>query len=404
MSSPLHAGPPLPAEQWQAVRMEAIFRCCKWDVQSGDQCALARFPLLIDRDTFRQLSGWAESLSAEVLAAEQELLSRRELLAKLGMPRRVVKALCDGRQHGACAVAPRVMRFDFHLTTDGWRISEVNSDVPGGYIEASGITELMSAHFPHTAPPPNPAQFYADAISRSVPGSALVALVHATAYSDDGEVMEYIAGELRSRGVRTCLLSPEHLSWEGGRARIDCRFAQGYPDLIVRFFPAEWLPNLSKREYWWGYFSGGVTPVSNPGSALLIQSKCFPLTWDSLAVPLPTWRELMPKTVMPRGVSDLESGCWVLKSALGRVGDGVVIPGVAKERVWKAAKKESLRHPSAWVAQKRFEVIPVEAGGKLYYPCLGLFTVDGRACGVYGRMAEKTLIDGDAQDVAVLIN
>jgi len=48
-------------------------------------------------------------------------------------------------------------------------------------------------------------------------------------------------------------------------------------------------------------------------------------------------------------------------------------------------------------------VIPVNVEGQQDYPCLGIFTVDGRAAGAYGRVAKKRLIDGDAQDAAVLL-
>jgi len=403
MKSPLSAGARLPDRQWNEVRLQTIFRGCKWDIQVGDQCALASFPLFLGRDEWLRLAQWAEGLTAEALAAERELHSRPDLLNLLGLPRAVTKALRAGHPHRASGQAPRVMRFDFHFTTEGWRISEVNADVPGGFVEASGFTELMAAHYPHAVAPPNPARAYAEALRRSVAHGALVALVYATAYTDDGQVMEYIARELRAHGMRTCLLSPEHLRWEGGRATIQCRFAQGTPDLMVRFFPAEWLPDLSSREHWWGYFNGGETPVSNPGAALLIQSKRFPLTWSELATPLPTWRELIPETVAPSTAHDLESGRWVLKSALGRVGEGVTIPAVSKDKEWRLARKEARLHPSAWVAQKRFAAVPLEAEGRSYYPCLGIFTVEGRACGVYGRLAEKPLIDADARDVAVLI-
>jgi hypothetical protein len=44
----------------------------------------------------------------------------------------------------------------------------------------------------------------------------------------------------------------------------------------------------------------------------------------------------------------------------------------------------------------------VQFGG-LRYACLGIFTLDGRAVGAYGRIASKPLIDHDAQDIAVLI-
>jgi len=253
MKPPLRAGPLLPEPQWRRICRETIFRHCKWDMQVGDHCALAAFPLLLEHKEWERLAKWAERLTAEALAAEQELLSRPELLDHLGLPGRIKKVLRDAHRRSIDGKAPRVMRFDFHWTNGGWRISEVNSDVPGGYIEASGFTELMAEHYTSTAAPPNPTQAYARALMRRA-GSAngLIALVYATAYSDDGQVMEYIARELRARGLRTCLLSPAHLLWESGRARIVCQFAQGFPDVIVRFFPAEWLPNLRSPEKWRG--------------------------------------------------------------------------------------------------------------------------------------------------------
>ena len=37
----------------------------------------------------------------------------------------------------------RLMRYDFHPTIDGkWAVSEVNSDVPGGFAESSLLPEL----------------------------------------------------------------------------------------------------------------------------------------------------------------------------------------------------------------------------------------------------------------------
>ncbi len=58
----------------------------------------------------------------------------------------------------------RVIRFDFHFTHDGWRISEANTDVPSGYIEATGFTDLVSSHYSQTVPLGNPATVLATAI------------------------------------------------------------------------------------------------------------------------------------------------------------------------------------------------------------------------------------------------
>ena len=45
--------------------------------------------------------------------------------------------------------------------------------------------------------------------------------------------------------------------------------------------------------------------------------------------------------------------------------------------------------------------VPTAAGPR--HICLGVFTIDGRAAGAYGRMAAKPLVDGYAEEIAVLL-
>ena len=72
----------------------------------------------------------------------------------------VCRGGCDrfasAKNIGATPAAARVMRFDFHWTPDGWRISEVNSDVPGGFSEASELPLLMTPHYPGAQAAGNP--------------------------------------------------------------------------------------------------------------------------------------------------------------------------------------------------------------------------------------------------------
>jgi glutathionylspermidine synthase len=398
---PFRAGKALAGEVWQQVRGAAIFQCCKWDVQSEDHCVLAPYPLLLPREEWQRLSRWAECLAEEALAAEQDLLGKPDLLDRLGLPKSLLSAL----KRAANATTDhelRVMRFDFHYTTSGWRISEVNADVPGGFIEASGFTGLMAAHYHGTSTPPDPSREYACAIARAAGPGGLVALVHATAYSDDRQVMQYLSPLLRQLGLRTALLSPGHLRWVAGRPQIACAFAEGEPDVVVRFYPAEWLPNLRDQAVWTGYFDGKV-PVSNPAAAIVLQSKRFPLTWDSLVAPLRTWRELLPQTTTPQAVPSDCQKCWVLKPALGRVGEDVAVAGVTPPKIQRLIEGQAARRPHRWVAQRRFDVLPLPTAEGGRYACFGVFTLHGRACGVYGRVARKPLIDHEAQDAAVLL-
>jgi hypothetical protein len=105
----------------------------------------------------------------------------------------------------------------------------------------------------------------------------------------------------------------------------------------------------------------------------------------------------------PRGLGRGELEQWVLKPAWGRVGDGVGIAGLTEEREYAKILREARRRPGGWAAQERFEAAPVETDGGPRYPCIGVYTVEGRAAGAYGRLSERPLIDPRAQEAAVLV-
>jgi len=400
MNLPYQTGDPLPEEIWQRVRLRTIFEHCKWDVQSEDHCVLANFPLLIVQSEWQKLCSIAEALSCELALAERELLSRPDLQAKLGLPKALKKefARLDEPTPGVA----RVLRFDFHFTDQGWRISEVNADVPGGFIEASGFTHLMASHYPGTMAPPDPADRYARKLCNEFGIGAIVGLVHATAYSDDRQVMQFLGRKMNHHGLQIVLASPGHLLWDSNGARVSSSFANNRLDAVVRFFPAEWLPTLRTRSQWVPFFSQGRTRISNPASALLVQSKRFPLVWDSMSTDLRTWKTMLPETVCPSTVIN-ELQDWVVKPAFGRVGEDIAIAGVTAERKLQLIYKAAKRHPSQWIAQRRFRGLPVHVKNGSYFPSLGVFTIDGMVAGVYARVALKPLIDDEAQDISVLI-
>jgi glutathionylspermidine synthase len=402
VTQPWQAAPVLAADAFAQVRRRAIFECCKWDPQFEDHSSLCDFPLLLKRDAWLDLACLAERLTAEVLAAEAELIDRPDLWHRLSLPRAVTQALRAG--NGSRTPAIRCIRFDFHLTPDGWRLSEANSDVPGGYVEASGFAAILAGHYPQALPLPDPAGLLASAVANTLRPGAVVALVHATAYADDGQVMTYLARRLCQAGLRCVLISPDHLRWHQETARIDADWYRGPVDHLVRFYPAEWLPNLPRRSGWPHWFRDSRTPQSNPGTALLTQSKRFPLTWPALATPLPTWRALLPPTCDPRDVRWEDDEEWVLKPALGRVGDGIGLRGVTAAPEWEALRKAARRRPDEWVVQRRFRMLPLPGGPVSRYPMLGVFTIAGRAAGIYGRLAHRPLIDSRARDVAVLLD
>lgn len=398
------AAPPLHDGALHALRQALIFDCCKWDPQVEDVASPAAAPLLLSPNTWQQLARDAESLSREILAAEDELAHRPDLHRQLGLPfpiRRVLRHAARQTPHRRNDV--RCIRFDFHPTADGWRISEANTDVPGGFIEATGMNRLFAAHYANTTVAGDPTETLADGVAARLSPHSTVALVHATAYSDDRQVMVFLANALKARHLQPVLISPAQLRWRDGQAIIDCDWHRGPADMLLRFFPAEWLCNLERAAGWRNWFMPGVTPMCNPGTALLTQSKRLPLIWDKLATPMDTWRRLLPTTADPRQVAWRNDPQWILKPALGRVGEALGMVGQTEAKLLRRIQRDARWHPRDWIVQQRFDAVAMATAEGPRYPCFGVYVIDGRAAGVYGRIADRPLIDSRAQDVAVLL-
>jgi hypothetical protein len=393
---------PLPGEVFAQIRRRAIFECCKWDPQIGDACSIARHPLVLTQAAWTEVSGLAEALARETMAAETELVLRPALHRALGLPWSVRRALARAARIGPSRGTARLIRFDFHFTTEGWRISEANADVPGGLNEASGFPRLVAPHYTRTTSVGDPASAYSSALATRVDGRGTVALLHATAFSDDQQMMQFVARHLRAGGLTAHLASPSHVRWHDGRASLDADWWKGPLDLVIRFFPGDWLAGLPHSTGWPHFFAGARTPLSNPATAILTQTKRFPLVWEALTTPLPTWRALLPETRPPGDAPWRTSDDWVLKPALGRVGEGIGLKGVVELEEWRRIQREARWWPNAWVAQRRFETLPADIGGTRVFPCLGVYTLDGRVIGAYGRVARRPLIDARASDAAVL--
>ena len=183
------------------VRCRMVLEGCKWDPQVGDTATLATFPLVLPPGVALSLGELAERLTAEALDAERVLLDRPECLRMLGLPRAIRRALAMALE--PTPAAARVIRFDFHPTSDGWRISEANADVPGGYTESSLFPRLMAEHCPGTRPVGDPAKALADAIVAASGNSGHVGLLAATGHMEDQQVIAFLAGLLRQRGCST---------------------------------------------------------------------------------------------------------------------------------------------------------------------------------------------------------
>jgi glutathionylspermidine synthase len=402
---PWTAGNPLTATEWSAYRSRLASESLRHDIPSADYYLPLDFPLVLERKEWQRLATIAEKLTSEVLAAERELFLRNDLHKRLGLPasiREVLRTAKEGGEDAKRFGAARYMRFDFHLTSEGLRISEVNADTLGGFNVASLFTELMAPYYSRYSRSPDPVLAHAKAVRQAVGAGGLVAIVRRTVHARDCEA-KYMAAELRKQGLKSVIVSPGDLTWRSGRAWIARGRARGAPDLLIRFLDAEWLPKLRPGSLWKRWFRGSETVMSNPGASILIQSKRLPVLWDELKTPMPTWRAVIPETRCPGELQDARQGEWVLKPVFGRVGREVAIRGISSRRGYKEAVRQAKRHPYEWVAQRRFEMLPIETARGRRHICLGVFTVDGKAAGAYGRIAKTALIGLDAKDVVVLL-
>lgn len=399
----VRALPALAPSMLASIRRRLALESHKWDAQVGDTAALAGFALEMRASEWRRIALAAERLTEEALAAEAELLEKPELLAKLGLPRAILRLLRSG---AALSPAPgRVMRFDFHWTTSGWQISEANSDVPGGYCEASHLTTAMAEHYPSLAPPGDPSAAWCALLAAAVRNvRPVVALLSAPGYLEDYQIVAFLAARLRECGCQTYLAKPEQVRWRSGHASLQSNYYSGEIGLIVRFYQAEWLTRLPRASGSEFLLAGGKTAVVNGAAAILTESKRFPLVWDRLSTALPTWRALLPETRDPRQVPWSHDERWLLKGALSNNGDSVCVRELMTRPAWLSTALAARFAPSNWVAQRRFESVPIATPIGARHVCVGVFTVNGRAAGAYTRLARQPVVAYDAVDAGLLLN
>jgi Glutathionylspermidine synthase preATP-grasp len=398
----IYAENEISARDFLTLRRKAVLDGCKWDPQVGDTDTLASFPLVLKSSSWNRLASWAERLTEETIDAETEILREIGLLNMLGLPARLRRVLAD-----PSPLTPsigRVMRFDFHPTPQGWRISETNSDVPGGYSEGEYFTALMAAHFPNLRPAGRPGDAWANALAAGASQNGVIALLSAPGYLEDHQVVSFLARKLRERGCRPHLAKPEQIVWRDRVAHLDTTWYRGPLEAIVRFYQAEWLSRLPSHTGWRLFFREGRTPVVNSAKAIITESKRFPLTWDSLSVKLPTWRALLPETRDPRDAPWSNDDGWLLKTALCNTGDTVSIRELMPSNAWVRTRFDAFLRPKNWIAQRRFESLPIATPVGPRHVCVGIYTVNGKSAGAYARMSEKPLIDFAATDVALLVD
>lgn len=393
----------IPEEKYNDYRLDVMFDCYKWDPQFLDNNTIAKYALVISKEEHEILQKLTEDIDKETIEAEEFINKNLKLAKKLALPKKITNELkkmknYDPEKH------IRLMRYDFHPTEDNnWAVSEVNSDVPGGFAEASLMPQAAINAINDNYSYKNFGEILANAIAKKVTPGGRIMMVHCTCYSDDRQVMQYLGDKLKSMGFEIIYGAADHLKFENEIAYSVLDGNEGKIDGIVRFTPLEWLKDI-KPKNWRGYFDT-VTPSCNHPVAIFAQTKRFPLIWDILeknGIKLSTWKELLPETVEVKDAKNKEG--FIFKPACGRVGEKISIKEACKDNEYDEILKDVKKHPKEYLAQKKFISRPViDENGNEFHVCLGSYTVDGKHGGYYARISNMPRIDSNAADIPVLI-
>ena len=406
---------PIPTSEYEEYRLNLMFDCYKWDPQFLDNNTVAKYALVITQEEHRLISSLTEGLDKETRKAEQFLNNNQGLVAPLKLTKQLLGDIkrmgnYDPKKH------IRLTRYDFHPVSDlegGWAISEVNSDVPGGFAEASlmpmaaiesinkaqdsQIMEKSSYHIVSFG------DVMIDAVKRKVKSGGRVMMVHCTCYSDDRQVMQFMGDRLKAEGYQVIYGAVEHVGFKDGKAYSTLSGNEGALDAVFRFTPLEWFKDI-KPKRWQGYFDTETVSCNHP-VAIYAQTKRFPFVWDILeanGISMTTWRSLLPETLDLRLAAGKEG--YIYKPAYGRVGEGISIREALDIKEYEKIIKDVGRHPSRYVAQKKFSSLPLMGeNGEEYHVCLGSYAIDGAHGGYYARISSTPRIDSNAADIPVLI-
>ena len=332
--------------------------------------------------------------------AEEYLNKNIKVAKKLSLPKKIINKISDMKTYDKTKNI-RLMRYDFHPNVNNeWSVTEVNSDVPGGFAEASLLPILANKYLNNKYTSINFGDILADKIKYKVKENGNIMMVHCTCYSDDRQVMQYLGDKLTDMGFNIIYGAADHLRFKDNKAYSILSGNECDIDGIFRFTPLEWLIGI-KPKYWDGYFDT-ITPSCNHPIAIFAQTKRFPLIWDELeknGISLSNWRKLLPDTLE---VKDIKEG-YIYKPACGRVGEKISIEEACEKDEYEAILKDVKKHPNKYLAQKKFISRPLEIDNQEFHVCLGSYTVNASHAGYYARISNKPRIDSEAKDIPVLI-
>lgn len=383
-----------------------------WDGYVAGKRRVDLHPLVLDRRTHEDARDAALSTYAAVREIARLALDSSDEAEKYRFSPRLL-ALAEAARlandHG------RLVRVDLLLAEDGrFRACEVNADCPGGLNETVGLPALLKrAGYRHTN---QGAYDVVGELARALvtasggPGSprGKVGLVFATAYAEDLQVCALVERAVLAAGGRAVRAAPTALSVRG-----DTCFAGDAPvSVLYRFFPTEHFAEWPEAHEVARLVAARRLSAMSSFSCMFEQSKLlfergFSLLNHWSASTAQTLRTRFPETRSPIDAPLLaERADWVLKKALGRVGDEVFVGALETDEEWRKLVDGVSRAVLAgepWIAQRfvKQRTVPTPWGPR--YSTLGAYVLDGRFVGYFARLTEIPHTSHDALVLPVVV-
>jgi hypothetical protein len=386
-----------------------------WDAFVGGERRVDLHPLVLSEATHRAAVRVAESVVRAVGRAAAIAHDDADERALYGFDADVLRLAAASREAGDDA---SMMRVDLLLGEDGvFRACEINADCPGGHNEAAGLPALLrgtgfdGGYDPSTNLVALTARL-ADLARRPDGSQGAVALLHATAYAEDLQICALLKRSLERAGVRAVLAPPTAPRRVPG---VGLRVGETMVRALYRYFPTEYTAghrNVGDLEE--AVRVGEVKTLTSYAHMFAQSKLSLARAWarqadlareDAIAV-----RAYVPESIdaadAPRAMLLAEREGWVLKRALGRVGDQVYVGSLCDAPSWSELVEEVLAlraEGDRWIAQRVVpqRPVPTPLGPRLV--TLGVYVLDGRFVGYFARLTPESHVSHDALVVPVVV-
>jgi glutathionylspermidine synthase len=387
-----------------------------WDAYFAGQRRVDVLPLVLSERLHRRAVAAAESTVAAVEAVAARAHADPAEAARYGYHADVTRLV---RASWSAGDRTSLCRVDLLLgEDDDWHACEINADCPGGHNEALGLPRLArDAGFTGGVDPTTLVEDLAARLATLARDEAghqgPVGMIFATAWSEDLQICALLKRTLARHGVAALFAPPTAPRLSG-----DALTLGGKPvRVLYRYFPTEYMEGQDNLEAIAVALERGLVRSVPSFSTMYTQSKLsFARAWALRAELAPAHRAAierhLPEThdltdLAPADlIADREG--WVLKRALGRVGDQVFVGMLTSADYWRGLVDElfglaAQPGAEAWIAQRLVRQRPIPTPFGPRFATLGAYVLDGRFVGYFTRITAVSHVSHDALCVPVFV-